>query len=352
MDAIKKYSEPRVFTANQRDEELEDLVKLMLEKVCDAQVEKVELLSVGSTFDTFKVASNRGNLCFKYSLDTSSPFFSREAEALKQLYPFCPKVERYGNLNFGEKMQYILTSFEDAETMADFGVGSFFEFNDSFFYSFNQLEKVKTSRPFSQYFSSFFEKRSLEFLQDQVAPLVEDHTIFERFVGVLNILKNEIERFYNRGQISSSSEIFCHGNLKPSNILVRGGLFKFIDLQECFLGSRFFDLIYFFTYLGLNLDQQKSFVEKYHSLKQQDFNNNDALEYNDTYNLCLRLCIYQEVFNHLIEVYIYEGKRQKKLLDNVNFFLRNEFAFSSIPSLGEYQNFLFERVTRPILLSS
>ena len=351
MNISEIHQQPRVFAANRRDEELEDLALQIFNKINHCPVDKIETVAVGYDFDTFKIRNGTNTLCFKYSMDTSAPFFAREAAILKQLAPFCPTLEKQGNIVFGEKMQYIITSFEHAESMAEFGVGSLFEYSDSFFYSFDNMTKVKSDRLFSDYLENFFDNYKIENIPEHSRESIGELSDLNRFSDILNILKSEIEHLHNKQRAINSPSQFCHGNLKPSNILVRGGLFKFIDFCDGFYGDRFFDWSYFLTYIGLTLEQQKQLVESYFSAKSETFDTNCSTEYNLSYNLTLRLNIYRAIFHYLVEAYVYSNSRPQKLMENISFFIRNEFALANIPTLQKHKSFLYENVTNPILES-
>jgi serine/threonine protein kinase len=351
MNISEIHQQPRAFFTSKRDEELEDLAKEIFNKINYCPIDSIETIAVGYDFDTFKVKNGTDALCFKYSMDVSAPFFAREAAILKQLHPFCPELKKNGNIVFGEKMQYMITSFEHAESMAQFGVGSLFEYSDSFFYSFDNMTKVKNDRLFSHYLENFFDKYKIENIPAHFRESINELSDLNKFCDVLSILKSEIEYLHNKQRTINSPNQFCHGNLKPSNVLVRGGLFKFVDFFDSFCGSRFFDWSYFLTHIGLPLEHQKQLVESYFSAKSETFDTNCSTEYNLSYNLAIRLNIYQAIFHYLVEAYVYSNSRPHKLMENISFFMRNEFAFANIPTLQKHKGFLFENITNPILES-
>jgi serine/threonine protein kinase len=280
-------------------------------------------------------------------MDLSGSFFSREFNILKQLAPFCPTAEKQGVVNFGEKIQYLVCSYEEAENVKNFGVGGVFENLESFFYSFNQLANVNIDRSFQQYLKDFFERNQIANLPEYSRDAIKESSDLDKIGDILNCLKSEITYLSNNDCFFKSE--FCHGNMKPSNILINSGYFKFIDLHDGFMGNRFFDLCRFFMQLGMSLESQKHFISEFLKTQNQDFNHQQIQEYNTCYNAVIRCVAYQAIFDYLIEVYLYESSRPQKLLDAIDLFARNEESLKQIPSLQKHIGFLFKDILEPII---
>lgn len=340
-------NKPYVFNVSSNDRQGEELAWKILEKIGYSRISNVSFLSSNPDQDTFKVQLDDKSLCFKYSMDDSNPIFSREFEALNQLAPFCPSAEKHGKIKFGEKIQYLVTSFEFAENVRDFGIGCIFENFNSFFYSFNQLQRVKIERSFSQYLKDFFARNNFDNLSEHSRDAIKETAMGDKLSDIFKLLKSEIEHLCSRAPFSNSD--FCHGNLQPSNILVRDCHFKFIDLGDCFMGHRFLDVTRLLLCAGLDLNQQKELICHLTQQAGESLEEGLTIEYNFCYNISLRLLLYKIIFEYLVEVYVYESSRPQKLLKVIDTFLRNENAWRQITSIQEYCAFLFNDFMEPVI---
>ena len=340
-------NKPYLFKNDKIDKENELLAADILSDLGYSNIENVKFVDSTRDLDVFHVKVDQQDMVFKYSLDEESPFFSHEYSILKQLAPFAPQAIRYGIIKYVDKIQYILTSHEYAENLQEHGIGCLFEYFDSFFYSLNQLDKVKTDRTFFQHLDSFFARNDIESLPEHSIEAIKDHSNINHLRDILKTIKSEIE-FLSRQSFVKTSE-FCHGNLLPQNILTKNNLFKFQNLHDGFMGNRMFDLCFLFINIGIPLDYQRQlvvdFLIKNSKEKQEDL----IIEYNSCYNLMLRLFVYETIFNYLSEVYLYESSRPEKILQMVDVFLRNEEALMNIPSVQKYRSFLIRDIMEPLM---
>ena len=347
MKYITNTDRPYLFSLDQKDSENELLAENLLKKIGFPLVENVCFLDSQMDFDCFKVTIDGKLCCFKYSFDGESSFFAHEFNILKQLAPFAPVSHKHGKTKYGETLQYIITSFEAAETVMEFGLSSVLENSDSFLYSFDKLRSVSVDRNFSHHIKDMFARCDIDQLPEHSIAAIKDHSNIDKLRSILQILKNEIE-YLSRQSFCKTSE-FCHGNLHPNNILIKNNLFKFQHLQNGYMGNQLFDLCYLFINMGLPLEYQKQFAMDYKSLfpnfKQEQF----IEEYNSCFNLILRLFVYETIFNYLCEVYLYENSRPAKILQMVSVFLRNEEALAMIPSLNQYSSFLIRDIMEPLI---
>jgi predicted DNA-binding protein YlxM (UPF0122 family) len=343
LESIYKNT-PYLFKGQGGDPDGEKLACNILKKIGHADPQNISVLSQGPNYDNYKADVEIGTICFKYSMDMSSPFFAREFGILKQLDPFCPIAHQHGSIKFGEPLQYLVSSYEYAENVKNHGIGSVLEHAESFAYSFFQMSKVQIDRTFAEYLKDFFSRSQISNLPEHSRESIQEHSDLKRLGSVLDSLKSEVNYLSQKSCLTKSE--FCHGALKPSNILVRNGYFKFIDLNDGFMGNRFFDLASFFSRIGWGLDYQKQYISQ---LIHEDFSFEQIEEYNTCYNIAIRMIAYQAVFDYLIEVYLYENSRPQKLLEAVDLFARNEKALMSIPSLHKYVDFLFGDILEPII---
>ena len=347
MKSIIKVDRPYLFPLNQTDTENELLVENILKKIGFHSVENVKFLDSQMDFDSFKVTINGEVRLLKYSFDNDGSFFSHEFNILKQLTPFTPDAYKHGKIKYGESIQYIITSFESAETVAELGLSSIFEHSDSFLYTFDKLRGAKVDRTFLHYVNDLFIRCDIEQLPEHSLAAIADHSNIENLRSILKILKSEVE-YLSRQSFCKTSD-FCHGKLIPDNILIRNNLFKFQHLQHGYMGNQLFDLCNLFINMGIPLEYQRQFAMDYKSLFP-NFNEQQFIEeYNSCFNLMLRLFVYETIFNYLCEVYLYENSRPAKILQMVSVFLRNEEALAMIPSLSQYNTFLIRDIMEPLI---
>lgn len=352
MDLNSIYkNKPYLFSLQNKDKENEQLAKEILLELGYDNVGEVIFLDSSLDFDFFKAEINGAFHCFKYSLDTMSPFFSHEYSVLKQLTPFSPVAIRHGIVNYGDKIQYLLTSFENAESVKDFGVGILWEHWENFCYAFSQFSKVKTDRTFLQFVDEFFRRNDIQNLPEHSISAIKDHSNIENLKSVLSSLKSEIE-YLSRQSIVNQGE-FCHGRLTPENILTKKNLFKFHNIYDGYEGHCFLDLAYLFINLGMPLEVQREVAVDYYRKFQKEKSEESLIsDYNFCYNLMLRFFVYESIFVYLSEVYLYENSRPEKILQMVGVFLRNEEALINIPSIQKNKEFLMRDIMEPLIGSN
>jgi hypothetical protein len=338
---------PYLFSLDQRDPENELLVENLLKKIGFSSIEDVCFLDSKMDFDCLKAVVDGQPRYFKYSFDTDSSFFAYEFDILKQLAPFAPVAYKHGKIKYGESLQYIVTSFEVADTVSEFGVSSILENSDSFLYSFDKLRNVSVDRNFSHYINDMFSRCDIEKLPEHSIAAIKDHSNIDNLRSILAILKNEIEHLSRQSFCKTFD--FCHGSLHPDNILIKNNLFKFQHLQNGYMGNQLFDLCYLFINMGTPLAYQRQFAMDYKSLFPDFDQDKFTEEYNSCFNLMLRLFVYETIFNYLCEVYLYENSRPAKILQMVSVFLRNEEVLAMIPSLSQYSTFLIRDLMEPLI---
>ncbi len=339
--------QPYLFEQKRADKENEMLATDILRQLSYDQIDEVKFIDSTRDFDLFVVSMNQQNYHFKYSFDTDSPFFSHEYNVLKQLAPFCPQAFKHGVIKYVDKIQYLLTSHENAEDVSQFGVSTIFEYLDSFYYSFQQLNKVKIDRTFLQYLDSFFARNDIDNLPEHSIEAIKDHSNINSLREILNTLKSEII-FMSRQSFVKNTD-FCHGNLLPQNILTKNNLFKFQNLHDGYMGNKFFDLCSLFINIGIPLEYQRQVAIDFAKKDSKESEENLIIEYNSSYSLMLRLFVYESVFSYLAEVYLYENSRPEKILQMVDIFLRNEEALMNIPSVEKHKSFLIRDIMEPLI---
>lgn len=347
MKTITNADRPYLFSLDRRDTENELLVENLLKKIGFSSVEDVRFLDSKMDFDCFKAVVDGELRYFKYSFDADSSFFAHEFNILKQLAPFAPVAYKHGKTKYGESLQYIVTSFESADTVTEFGLSSILENNDSFLYTFNQLRSVSVDRTFSHYINDMFSRCDINQLPEHSIAAIKSHSNMESLRSILDILKNEIE-YLSRQSFCKTSD-FCHGSLNPDNILIKNNLFKFQHLQNGYMGNQLFDLCYLFINMGIPLEYQRQFAMDYKSLFPDFDQDKFTEEYNSCFNLMIRLFVYETIFHYLSEVYLYESSRPEKILQIVSVFLRNQEVLSMIPSLSQYSTFLIRDIMEPLI---
>lgn len=350
MKSKEIANRPYVFSLENKDSEVVLFAEKVLEKVGFSSVEDVCFLDSQMDFDCLKAVVDGEPRYFKYSLDGEGSFFAHEFDILKQLSPFAPVPYKHGKIKYGDSMQYIITSLEAAETVAEFGISSILEHKDSFLFSFDKLRGVSVDRNFSHHINDIFDRCDIDKLPEHSIEAISSNSDINSLRSIVTILKNEIEHL-SRQSLCKTSE-FCHGSLSPNNILIKNNLFKFQHLQGGYMGNQLFDLCYLFINMGIPLEYQRQFAMDYKSLFPDFDQEKFTEEYNFCFNLMLRLFVFETIFNYVCEIYLYENSRPAKILQIVSVFLRNEEALLMIPSINQYASFLVRDVMEPLIGSS
>ena len=310
-------------------------------KFCNlGESSRIEFVASNYNYDVYKAVINNNTYCIKYSLDVDFKGFEYEHNILSSSkVAMQPEAFFYGTLKFGDEISYLVTSFENAETIYEAGRGLIIENIEQFincYFSLHDNELPKIS--LKDYLLNAFKEYSTDSLSDDIIELFEKDGSLDEIKSIHNGLRSEIQNYYNIGVVDKKE--FCHGNLNPLNILIRGDSFKFVNFSKSFYGNSFFDLASIVIEFNLNKKLEKDFFLEFIKNKNLQLSETLWSEYKNCFEILIRVKMLELLFNFIQETYTFECERPSKILNIVNLFALNSEFFTEIPTIMKHHNFI------------
>lgn len=295
-------------------------------------VNSLDFIDANENNDLFLVTTNSDQFYVKLSFELNSGL-KKEFELLQKNIGF--KLTTFpiahGNLK-KFNLEYEVLAKIPYPNLYDFGWSAlhsslesvpYFAANLHDLYPVEQLAKSKDYLNFYLDFDIFK-------VPDFQVDWIENHRrikniVKEQIIELQKIIKNLLKNF------ELKEEVVCHGDLKPSNILIGQDGLKIINLEKSYLGDRCFDFAcmkYVFYY---SIQQDIKLWQKYCELTSVEFRVSDYRRYQDLagYFMLLKIMV-----NYLTEVYVLKGCKQNRVLQCAIDLSKNFNAFVNLPEFN------------------
>lgn len=301
------------------DSELE-ILQLIAEGENLGQISAAETIKNGENYDSYKLTIDGQNFLTKLSLDEKNKF-GTERLILNQIPNLSPKVIAHGGLDFGATVHYLITTWEDAQSIQELGRGLILENQEAFFSHVNRVHEI--NQPFEtlqEKLSELFQQTSFE-NQEEFRALVEKNSEnYQLLLEELEAAKTEIRKNFKDYYASNS---LIHGNLSENTILVGREGFKFINWENSFCAHPLFELAILEENFGFGADFEFAVVQKAGYSWEQ---------YSEIKSFWASVSLLKNVFSFIKEIYLYNSQRHSKILSLVEKFYRNVKNYEKIPT--------------------
>jgi hypothetical protein len=344
----KAYVVPNHVAAEDSEIELIGLLLRSLDEPIFAQ--NIEFISETENYDIYKYNCQNSSYCIKISLDPNCKQIEHESKFLRKINPLitCQYIKD-GTIKIGDNIRYIITSYENAESLNDLGRSYFLENFDSFCYAYSLMqESEKITASYKNHLIDYFNLACLENLMDDSIQSIKNYTNFELINQIMLDMKNELMLCYD-DNIFSNQKFICHGNLTADNIISKNGLFKFINFDNCYSSHCFLDLNEIIIELGLPENIELNLLEKFCLNMKIDFNRDTLITYKKCYKIVLIKKGIQLIVNYLKEVYLYNSRRIDEILNISDKFSQSYDRYMSISYFKNNEDFILKTITEPIL---
>jgi len=326
-----------------------DLVNnILLSLPTPIQASNIKLISINDEYDTYKFQYESFSYCLKISLDADCESLKREAHCLENInHNIRPSFFNHGCIKIGDDIRYLITSYENAESIFNLGRSYFIENFDNFCEAYLLMQDSnKVDYTIKDLFKNVFEMADIEnyFLEDSLAA-IKNYTDLDKLKEFLSNMKNEILISYNNDLITEN--YICHGNLNYNTIISRNGFFKFINFDRCLVSQCFLDFSQIVIELGIDQNMESLLLERFCKFMNIDYGSNLDL-YKKYYAVAIRQKIIEITTEYLKEVYLYASLRKDKIIKLCDRFSQSYDRFSKIPYFNDHKEFLIKTLTEPI----
>lgn len=300
---------------------------------------KVEIIDENDDYDSFLVEGGGFSFCVKISFDQVPIFY--EYMVLKgiehlQISPFA--VDRREIEIGNRKVYYTIQNFEYSENLFSSGKSSILDIENS---TFNQAIKLlHTYQPPKQVhehlddISSYLNYNKVNF--NNILQYIEESEALEfNFIKSLyEEVYQDMNNFYlqNAGKLTLKNLV--HGNLNSSTIIHNSNQFKFINFENCFLGSPYFDLINLVFELQMSGMNEFDFITKKIKAYNLTENRLKAGKQLEEYKVCKYIWTRKKfldlICQYIKEILILNKTRQDKIYKLSHNFSNHFYRFNEI----------------------
>jgi thiamine kinase-like enzyme len=344
----KAYVIPKHIAEDDSEIELVQILLRSLDEPILAQ--NIEFLATTEDYDIFKYNHNNLSYCIKISLDENCKTIINEAKILTQINPLIrPQYIKDGVIKIGDSLRYLITSYENAESLNELGRSYFLENFDSFCYTYALMQDSKVSTiSYKEYLSNCFNMADLEnTLTEDAIDGIKNYTNFNLIKEIMMDMQNELMLSYDDNL--SEKKFICHGDLNMKNIISRNGLFKFINFEKCYNSHCFLDLNDIIIELGIPENMELNLLERFCSNMQIEFNKDTLKLYKKCYEVTLIAKGIKLIMDYLKEVYLYSSHRIDKIIEISDKFSQSYDKYMSISHFQNNKDFILKTLTEPIL---
>jgi hypothetical protein len=335
------------------DEDSTDLIQNIFKhtkKLNIPESDQIELIDINLNYDTYLIDFADQSVCLKISFDKNNDLLKREFNLLNKLNgEISPHAIFCDSLNYGEKVHYSITSFEELPSFKENGHSELFKNLNNFFIKLDLLhniDKPKESINWIEYYLSKY--LNFENLPEESSFFsIRNPYNFNIFKKIISDVNLDIKNLLKSNSINK--EEFCHGNLKPSNILNVDDEFKFINFENHFSGNKYFDIASLSINFQLNREIDKDFFENYLDYKKINFTSIEWQSYRNCYNIILRKVLIEILINFLMENIALSRVRPIKIFELACLYSYNQENFQIIQAFRDNYKFINDIFSEIIL---
>lgn len=312
-----------------------DFFNRMFKAASLSSPEEVKFICSGFDYDAYSVKCSDGKDYFvKYSLDRDNKSLAREFASYLNTCP--DQIISHGEMSYGgDVVVFSIVLHLFAPSIKEVGVHHLSDI-DGFVEYYNSVSEIKESDVIPSVFDKINEWKT-EWDLSSFLPYSKDAIKENYNIEIINDCVCELNNFINGATKSLyvSEPALCHGNLKPSNILIRGGRIKFIDYNDCFIGSKDLDLSLFCLKIGASKAYKESLFKAVYG---------DAIEEQKPYiiiseEIAKRKVFLDCLFGFLKEVFVYDSKRLNKLMEHISIYASMEKDLRTVQFVQKHIEF-------------
>lgn len=335
-----------VFSGSTQTTETEtQILSLIAEKESLGEILKTYLIDNEENYDSYKLKTSIGEYLVKFSLDQSYEGFKKEFNLLKDIshLKISPTPVAVGELMYGDKILYLITSYDEAQSANELGKSIIFANSEECLTRIRSFQNTEYSgQSLRDRIEQIFAATDFE-KQPEFANLVKEASPnYSLLVGEIVNLKQYIQDSYRE---QFSGETLCHGNLNPSTVLFGPLKISFINWQNCFAANPLIDL----SNLRMEFDFGEDFeyqMFQYYSTLGKAYSWD---EYLAARNFWAAIKLLEYVFSYIKEIFLFRSMRQDKILKIFSSFCRNIKFFEHIPSFQRNKQELLNLFSIPMI---
>jgi hypothetical protein len=321
-------------------------------------IDTIKLIDENDDYDSFLVESGDLALCLKMSFDKVPIYYEYLIlEGIEQL-SIAPKAIDRNEILIGEKViYYTIQTFEYSENLLSLGNSSILENEYEAFdvriktmhtldvplYAHKNLDNIES---YLQYHKIIFEN---------IASYVENHEV-EDFTFVKKIhqeVYDDMLSYFLKNKTKLQTKKLVHGNLNASTIISNSFDFKFINFENAFIGSPYFDLVNLVFELHMSGIKEFDFISKKIKLYEITDNRLKAGKFLEEYKVCKYIWTRKKfldiITQYIKEIIILNKNRKEKITKLAHNFSTHFYRFNDIEAFNRNRDIFASKFSELIL---
>lgn len=334
-----------VFSGSSQPTDTEkEILELIAESENLGSVKKISLVSNGEDYDSYKLETQEKNFLIKVSLDKKLKTFQKEAQTLKLLSPekLAPQFISQGEVKFGDKILYLVSSFENLQPASEFGVSVLLFNYEAILKRILSSQKYKSETSLKEKLADLFERTTFGNYPEFADLISGDSDNYKLLSDEIAGLKSWIQDNYTD---SFEGKGLIHTGISPSNLLLGARDMKIINWQDSCSGHSFIEL----SNLRMTFDYSQDFEYKVFESHKNITSAGTWDEYLQVRNFWAGVSLLDVVFSYVKEIYLYRSLRSDKILKTFHSFCRNMPLFEHIPAFQKNKEKLTELFSSPMV---
>lgn len=332
-----------------------ELIKLILEKHGENDYNKIRFIDDNDNYDSFYVETITGvGLCLKISFDEIPIYYDILILSGIQDKNIAPIPIHKGSIDLDKTVYYTIQTFEYSDSLKQLGNSILLDDQYSDFYK-KLLLLHRTSIPphipdHLDDIESYLKYHKFNF-EDIKQYIDENETVdYNLCCDIYNKVFNEMIEYVEKNLDSLKDKYLIHGNLDASTIICSHFDFKFINFENAFLGSIYFDLANLVFELNVSGIHEYNFVTEYIEKFLVQTIRYEADREIEKYRICKKIWTYKIfldlIKNYFKEILVLNAKRKDKVVFLASEFSKHFYKFdSNLTIFKDYKEYFVQKLT-------
>lgn len=335
----------------------ENLIKIIFAKHGEKIVTKIKLIDENDDYDSFLVEIFDKGFCLKISFDQVPIFYDFMLLKGIEHLQIAPQAVDRNEIEYGKTIYYTIQTFEYSENLLNLGGSAILDEQYSYFNNvisrMHFYEPPKEVWPHLDDTKSYLEYQNINFenILSYVDSGEEDEFEFAR--SMYGEIYFEMMSIFEKNESSLKLKKLVHGNLDLSTIINNNNSFKFINFENAFVGSPFFDLTNLVFELQMTGLKEYDFITKRIKDISLVENRLKAGEFLNEYKICKQIWNRKKLLDlmkdYVKEIIIMNSSRVDKIARLSSDFSNHFYRFSEIEAFQKNKEFFVQKFSELIL---
>ena len=361
MSNITEALSQRTFLIPKADfitEGQKQIVELIMRMHSEKAPELIKLIDENDDYDSFLIEIEGVSICLKMSFDQVPIFYDfLILKGIEEL-DVSPKALDRREMIVGEKIiYYTMQTFEHSDSLFKIGNSSILEEEYELFNhrikALHNFRIPKQAYPHLDDTQSYLKYHKVNF--NNILAYVDEKEVTE-----FNFIKNlheqvyeEMFSFFEKNKTKIQTENFVHGNLDSSTVISNSYDFKFINFENSFIGSYYFDLANLVFELQMSGIKEFDFITRKIKLYELTDNRFKAGKFIEEYKICkyiwTRKKFLDTICEYAKEVIVLDKTRKDKMSKLAHNFSTHFYRFNDIQSFNQNRDLIVNKFSELIL---